>query len=335
MKKILSVIAAAVLSAVCAFAVAGCKNSENKLKVFVPDGAPALSVAGINQTEADKYFTVSAVAAATINTYVTGDNPQADVAVLPVNAAVKLLGDGKNYKMLGTVTHGNLFLMKKPTETDIATPADLSKLTGKTVGVINLVNVPGLTFKALLKDNGIEFNELKDGAAVDPDKVNLKNVTAQEAAPVNADCQYFIVPEPAASTKAAVTQGKLSFAGNIQTLYGGEGGYPQAVAVAKASVISSSKKQITALLDSFTFTEGWLKAEDTSPEQIVSAVGAMLSGDIGPMFTAANLTRTVISNCGIRFVSAAESKTEILAYMQKLNGVSANAWGTPADAFFG
>ena len=147
--------------------------------------------------------------------------------------------------------------------------------------------------------------------------------------------KYFIVPEPAASTKAAVTQGKLSFAGNIQTLYGGEGGYPQAVAVAKASVISSSKKQISALLDSFTFTEGWLKAEDTSPEQIVSAVGAMLSGDISPTFTAANLTRTVISNCGIRFVSAAESKTEILAYMQKLNGVSANAWGTPADAFFG
>lgn len=332
MKKLFATIATVVLCCACALGIAGCTKNADKLKVFVPDGAPALALAGISRTEADKYFDISVVNASTINSYVSG-NEEADIAVMPVNAAVKLLGDGENYKMLGTVTHGNLFLLKKQSEEDI-TAENISSLVGKTVGVINLENVPGLTFKTVLANHNLQFKVLKDVAETVSDKVNLKSVTAQEAAPTNASCSYFVVFEPAATTKVTAAGGKLAFAGSLQTLYGGENGYPQAVAVAKTSVINSNKKAISAFIQSFEFTQSWLADENTTSQAIVQAVDNMTKGDLSHMFTAENLTKPVIANCGIKFEANATGKAQVLAFMDKLNAVSDDPWGTPSDKFF-
>lgn len=334
MKKLLAVLLTAVTVIACAFCAAGCNNSDGgKLKVFAPDGAPALSLCALNQTEADGYFDASVVKADTIGSYVSG-KMEADIALIPVNAAVKLLGSGENYKMLGTVTHGNLYLLKKQNGADISSVGDLNGLVGKTVGVINLANVPGLTFKVILQDNGVAFNELKDGAAAAQDKVNLKNVTALEVIPTNADCDYFVVPEPAATTKVKATGGKLQISGNLQTLYGGENGYPQAVAVAKTSVISENENAISAFISAFGATKSWLMNESTTSQEILSAVDNMTKGDLSHTFTAANLTKQVIANCGINFESNQTGKAAVLAFMGKLNSVSNDSWGTPSDAFF-
>ena len=37
--------------------------------------------------------------------------------------------------------------------------SNLNTLKGKTVGIVNLASVPGLTFKLILKNNGIEYAE--------------------------------------------------------------------------------------------------------------------------------------------------------------------------------
>lgn len=320
MKKILLFLVTVVLTVACALGVTACNKSDDggKLSVYVPDGAPALSVATLSESPD---FNVNVIDAGTITTKVTGENPQADIAILPLNAAVKLLGNGEKYKMLGTVTHGNLFLLKKEGQADITTPADLTKLSSKTVGVISLANVPGLTFKVILRDNGIE-------------NVNLVNVTPLQVVPTNAGCDYFVVPEPAATTKISATQGKLSLAGDLQTLYGGENGYPQAVAVAKKSVIESNAAAVDKFIASFAETESWLLSESTSPEQIISAIDTMTNGDLQHTFNADNLTKSVIQNCGIRFVAAADCKEEVKTFMQKFNAVSDNAWGAPSDNFF-
>lgn len=332
MKKFAAFILTVAAAIACAFCAAGCKKSD-ELKLFVPDGAPALSVAGIERTEAGKYFDVTVVNAETIGGYVSG-KMEADAAVMPVNAAVKVLGSGDNYTLLGTVTHGNLYIMKKQGGEDISSAADLSKLVGKTVGVINLDNVPGLTLKVILNDNNLEFNELKDGTVVSADKVNLKNVTAPNATPANTDCDYFVVPEPAASTKQNGTGGKLSIAGSLQTLYGGEGGYPQAVVVVRNSVIEDNPDIASALIESFASTKSWLEDEGTSAQDIVGAIDGMRYGDFSPSFTADNLTKEVIAHCGINFVGNGTGKAEIISFMAKLNAVSGNNWGTPADKFF-
>lgn len=89
--------------------------------------------------------------------FVTGANPRADICVLPLNMAVKLLGGGQNYKLLGTLTHGNLYIVSKSGVK--LTSANMSELRGKTVGVIMLAAVPGLTFKVILNEYGIVYSE--------------------------------------------------------------------------------------------------------------------------------------------------------------------------------
>lgn len=333
MKKFFAFFLAIALCAICTFGALGCNKNNRKYTVYVPDGAPALSVTGMYALNKGDLFEVNVVAASTINAYVGGKNPQADFAVMPINAAFKLLGRGEDYKMLGTVTHGNLFLLKKGGEADINSVSNLSVLLGKTVGIINLENVPGLTFKCILSDNNVAFNVLTDGAEKSSEAVNLKNVTAQEAIPLNADCNYFVVPEPAASTKVNATGGALSFAGNLQSLYG-EGGYPQAVAVAKTSVIENNNQAVQEFINALTYSSVWLKADGTSAEQIVSVVNGWISGDAAPTFTAQNLNSTVIDNCGIRFEANSGGKARALAYMSKINAITSNAWDTADDAFF-
>lgn len=133
------------------------------VSVYAPDGAPALALAGLMAGEIDT-STVAAsidyhiVNANTIQTYVTGESPAADICILPVNAAAKLLGTGAKYTMLGTVTHGNLYVLSAKTSEKL-TVENISSLRGKTVGVVNLAQVPGLTLKLILNKYGIEFAE--------------------------------------------------------------------------------------------------------------------------------------------------------------------------------
>ena len=133
-----------------------------KIKVYAPDGAPALALANMlagSETPNGAEMDFEVVDASIIHTFVTGANPQADICILPVNLAVKLLGGGEKYKLLGTLTHGNLYLLSNG-KTGI-TPANMLELRGKTVGVINLAQIPGLTFKLILKNNSLEYSELK------------------------------------------------------------------------------------------------------------------------------------------------------------------------------
>lgn len=312
-KLILFFITATVITLSLAAAVS-CNSQTEKLKVYVPDGAPALSVANMLANDDGAEYRV--VDAQTIQTFVTGNSPQADMCILPVNLAVKLLGDGKTYKLLGTVTHGNLFLLSNG-KTSI-TPDNIADLTGKTVGVVNLAQIPGLTLKLILKNAGL------------PDKVTLVPVTAPEVG-VRDGIDYFVVPEPAASTKVNALE-TLEFSGSLQKLYGGEAGYPQAVAVAKKELIDTDA--VKNFVKGLKENAEWLLNESTSAEEIVSAVQAHLSDGLSPTFSAKNLSKQVIVNCSVNFVPATDCKQDIIEFIAKLNGVSDTSFGTPSNDFF-
>ncbi len=131
------------------------------LQVYAPDGAPALGLAYMMAGESElssTQFEYHIVSSDDIQTEVTGTSPAADICILPVNLAVKLLGTGEAYKLTGTITHGNLYLLS--TDSTKITADNLSTLVGKTVGCIQLANVPGLTFRVILKKNGLAYNVL-------------------------------------------------------------------------------------------------------------------------------------------------------------------------------
>lgn len=138
-------------------------QNKTSVSVYMPDGAPALSMAYMMSGEGDtlsKTVNYNVVAANTINTYVTNENQNknADICILPVNAAAQKLGSGSNYKLLGTVTHGNLFLLSKE-QTAVTSSNAATILKGKKIGVINLAAVPGLTFKMILNNYSLEYSQ--------------------------------------------------------------------------------------------------------------------------------------------------------------------------------
>ena len=333
MKKLFAIIACVAIAVATAFSLSACTDKNaGAIRVYAPDGAPALALAYAMSVDDKEYFGTDVgfevVNASTIQTYVTGKSPKADICVLPVNAACNLLGTGENYKMLGAVTHGNLFLLKKAGGEDI-TADNLSALVGKTVGVVNLANVPGWTFKVILSRKEVAFKELGNDSTPDSDKVNLKALSDATAVTPAADCDYFVVPEPAATTKSGATT--LEIAGSLQTLYG-EGGYPQAVVVAKNSLINGNSEFIEKFIEALTYGGGWLTG-GVSMSDIVKTINDNLTDGMTPSLNANNLNAQVIANCAISFEASASCKTAVLDYITAIKGVGATA-KEPAEAFF-
>lgn len=335
MKKLLSAILGAAMLAAAAFGIASCGKSDD-LEVVAPDGAPALALLNaIAQEDAkeDDVFDFKVVDSDTIATYVTGKSPEADICILPSNAAAKLLGTGTTYQMLGTVTHGNLFFLTTE-ENDVLHAENLSTLVGKKVGVVQLPNVPGLTLRAVLDNYDIQYNVLQSAQAeADPDKVNLVAFDAENVSPAGG-CAYYLCPEPAASTKikgTASTQKPFKRGGDLQELYG-EGGYPQAVAVAKKSVIQNNAEEIAKFIGYLEGSAQYLSTVE--PATVLDLLGDVRTDGLKPSFNANNLTPQVIANCSVQYTSSADCKAAVNAFLQKLINVSSEATALPADDFF-
>lgn len=168
------------------------------------------------------------------------------------------------------------------------------------------------------------------GENTSSDAVNLLSIDGTEVG-VRSDIDYYIVAEPVASTKVNAVE-SLNFVGDLQQLYGGTKGYPQAVIVAKKSLLGTDF--VPKFLSRVKEGESWLLDESTSAETIVSAVTSHLSEGMSPMFTAKNLSKSVIQNCGINLTYSYDDKEEIISFMEEFNSVSDTSFGTPSASFF-
>lgn len=185
-------------------------ESDGSYTVYAPDGAPALSLANAIANGTGSLFEYHIVAGTAIAAQVTGENPSADFCVMPVNAAAKLLGSGQKYQMLGTVTNGNMYFLGAGEQVSLTSENLASALKGKTVGVVQLTNVPGLTFRCVLEEKNIPYEILTNStAADDPEKVYLKAIAnpASEITPAGG-CDYYLCAEPVASAKVSAFKKK-------------------------------------------------------------------------------------------------------------------------------
>ena len=146
-----------------------------------------------------------------------------------------------------------------------------------------------------------------------------------------SDVDYYVVPEPAASAKVKAMS-DLNFVGDLQSLYGGDAGYPQAVVVAKNGLLNT--EILNKFITEISSTDEWLMSEDNSIEKIVNSIQSHLTSGMTPSMKVQNLTKDVIKNCGIKFVSAKDSKADVLSFMEKFNSVSKSSFGVPTDEFF-
>lgn len=340
MKQVTAKLAGLTLAAVSLFAFAACKPETEKppqgddtvYTVVAPDGAPALALVNAIE-EGDEMFDFSVVDSSTIQTYVTGENPSADFCILPINAASKLIGTGEVYQMVGTVTNGNLYFLSAEQNDDL-TAGNLSTLIGKSVGVVQLPNVPGLTLQVVLNKYDIPYAIVGNDEETSADKVNLIAFDAANVTPAGG-CDYYLCPEPAASTKVKGTASAAKpfrIAGDLQALYGDENGYPQAVLVAKRTVLESGTEAVETLVSYLKESENYLSS--VAPETVLTALDGVRTEGLAASFNANNLTNTVIANCSVRFTAASACKDTVNAFLEELIAVNATAASAVSDDFY-
>ena len=334
-KKILSVLITAVTAFVIA-AFSGCggcaeKSGEDlKLKIVAPDGAPALAIAQLikenknfsNRTE------YSVVSASDIKNYITGSGEKADIALVPVNVASLLIGDGAEYKAVATVTHGNLYLLSLDQTTVNKENVDILK--GKTVAVVNIANVPGLTFKAVLKNEGIEFTE--DENQKTDDNVLLTGISGTDIASTlnQKKADYVVAPEPAVST----ITGKVPAIKKVGALHEIYGNYPQAIMVVKNSLLEKNKDVVKAVYDAMEENQEWIVSH---PAEAAEAVASALPEGVTASFTAENTTENSVKGCNIKITPFSSEQIEtVKKYIADIKGFGTTSQVAKdfADAFF-
>lgn len=331
MKKIGAKTVALLCAIVTLTGFGGCKPKipDSEMTVYMPDGAPALALAQMMaQDEEGDGITYRVVPASLIASKVTNkDKDQnADFCVMPLTAATKLLSSGAEYQMLGTVTHGNLYLLAKEGS---YTSENLHTLIGKKIGVLQINEVPGLTLKAVLNKYQIPWQEVGNDGGIVEDKVNLVAISGPDAVgTIAADC--YMIAEPAASAQAK--KGYV-IVGDLQSLYGGEKGYPQAVLVAKRSVVETYADWTADFVEKISSVDEWLQT--ASSEVIVQAVAAHIEDpDTTTSLKAPLLNAAVLGRCGIRFTHASADKAEVNEFVSSLLAINGKAAAMPANEFF-
>lgn len=299
--------------------------------VYAPDGAPALALANAIDKASEEEFAFNIVDATTIQALVTGETPMADFCIMPVNLASKLLGSGEVYKLMGVVTNGNMYFLTTGNNDPFITEYP-DELAGKTVGVVQLSNVPGLTLQAVLKEKGIPYSIIENLEVATADVLNLMEVEAATGVTPAGGCDYYLCPEPAASTKIAKTEGKLKLAGDLQALYG-EGGYPQAVLVVKNEVIENDPAAV-AKMELYMAGSAQFMA-DTDASAVVELLGKAYTDGMMPSFNAENLTDAVIAHCNVEYKPAADNAEFITEFLTKVMEINPKAASEISPEFLG
>ena len=206
MKKIVIIILT-VITASFVWAFAGC-DTDTSLQVYVPDGAPALAVANI--ISEGKAGGVKAEV-----TVSTGDDVvskcasgQADIALVPTNAAVRLCSVNPSYSLFTVNVWGLLYVI------GYRNVQSLAELAGANVASIGLGNTGEYLFKRILASSGTSLND-----------VNIKYVddgTTAIGMLMQNKCDFALLGEPAATNainKAAASGKTLYRVFDLQALW--------------------------------------------------------------------------------------------------------------------
>lgn len=122
----------------------------------------------------------------------------------------------------------------------------------------------------------------------------------------------------------------FDIAGSLQELYG-TNGYPQAVLVAKNSVIEGDPAAVAAMISYMDGADDYLATVD--PAAVVSGLSGCYAEGLTPSLNAKNLTKEVIKNCSVKFTAAKEAKETVDAFLAKLIAVD-ETFTSAADAAF-
>ncbi len=301
--------------------------------MVAPDGAPALAISQLINEHSyfdDIKMTYNVVPASDIQKHIVGDiYPHADFGLLPVNLASKLIGNGDEYKMVGVVTHGNLFFLSK-NDTQITLDNAKDMLKGKSIAVVNLPAVPGLTTKAMLAKIGLTYTE--DATEKSSENVFLQGINGTEITTSLKKTEdafdYVIAPEPAVSTITA-KEPTIKKVGALHDVYGR---YPQAVLVVKTEILQNNLSVVKQIFAIMQGASDYVKA---NVQLAVDAVKNHLPEGVTSSFKADNTTANSVDGCGINLKTFDDDLlTQVKNYINDIIAIDGSSASVIPETFF-
>ena len=326
MKKILNVFLSVVL-ALGAFALASCDKGtattqeKTEITIAMPDGAPVLAAFSLMKNPVlDGHKINFKVVSGKQNIAAVISSGEADVAVMPTNAAATLYNKGNKIKLLSVNVYGVLYMIGQ-------TPiADMTDLYGKVVYNIGAGGTPDVTLRYIFDKNGIAYEESE--TAVEG-KVALAYVSEASAAvgKVKTDANaYGIVGEPVATNAKAAANASVVM--DIQKEWKALTGkdLPQAGVVMRENVYND-EKLVSALLAALNENPEYIVENVGEVSEVIAANGSGLK---------ANFTAELLGRCNLKCVAAKQAKADLESYFNEIKAFDKTLIGgdLPNEGFY-
>ena len=317
MKRYLALaLAIVLLISVCALCACNNQNNPNgehqdppkKATIYLPDGAPALSVAKIIKDGSVGDTTVNTVITTGENVVAKCGSGEADIAVLPTNAAVNICKKRNDYLLFSVNVYGVLYIVG----TDCI--ESLAELQGKTLYSIGLANTPEYVFKTVCDNMGVKY---QGSGAIDIQyQTDASTIIPQILA---GKASFALIGEPAVTQLMTNAQNKGIEVHNLfdlqalwQTVTGSnQKGYPQASMIVKKELLTDAfaKQLATALSENNEF----LTNNCSTLSQLLVSVGSTLN---------ISYTPDLLARCNLTVIPAQAAKADIERYLSAFTGVT-------------
>lgn len=291
MRKIITFI----LSTLVIFMV-GCSNTkvnyeEKEIRLITPDGLPSIAISkAMEDKKSIGHLNISYDVQKTSDLLVAElMKGEAELAIIPSNLALQAHKKGLDYKIVGTIGWGSLYLVSEDNITD------LSELKGKEIYNTGKGLTPDIIFKEIMENNDIP-----------EDKIDFSYVgAASELAPLVAigKAKYAVVPEPVLSTVMSKNP-NIKIILNLNEEWSSfnnvKEGYPQSTLVMKEELFNEIKDSgiYEEFINTFKESEEFAVNNPQETASICENLGITVNkAVINESMKNSNLKFTEISDC--------------------------------------
>jgi NitT/TauT family transport system substrate-binding protein len=269
-------------------------------------------------------------------------NQEADFAVAPINVAAMMNNNGSGYRLAAVTIWGIMHIVS---DRDVST---LEDLRGETIVAFGRSGTPGITLRAVLRQNNIDFVEPESADFTpDPDKVSIVYLTAasdvRDAIATGMTfggtaVSFGLLAEPVATaiTGFANNTGRPGFTAriNLQTQWARNNNgeiYPQAALIFHERL----------LIDNADFVNEFIAMAEQS--SVFANDNPVEAGDLAvELGSIAIPNGTIVGNAHsagrlpMIFTHAADARQAVNAYLHAFMEENANLIGgrMPAENFF-
>lgn len=278
------------------------KEDTKTVKVFYPDGIPALTIAKMAKenpvidanTKID--YEVQSTSDALVAKVISS---QADIAIVPSNLAALAYNKKLPYKLAAASGYGSLFVVSR---TNIP---NIKALKGRIIYNIGQGLTPDIVFNYILSKNGINKNK-------DIQTIYLNGATELAPVFISGKAKVAVMPEPMLSmVLLKCKKAKVYFDLNKEwgKITGSKNGFPQSCIIIKKELIEKDKNFVNNFLKKYQESISWANKNPDKLGDYAEALKLSMNKAI---------VKSTIVRANIKYVPIKDCKKDFINYYKVL-----------------